>query len=150
MVIVDGVAVLGHEPDGGRKFGVVRQTWVGEINPDDPSLIDWREAEPHGGPPVYRAGATGVEDMGVVLFAGGANRAYNFTGIGYDGKPVEPQRRIFGYDPFNDIWIGFADKSAPSMDHRGLLAGDGAFWTVGGLTLGQRVTGIVDRFEVRE
>jgi len=150
MVVIDGVAVLGHEPDGGRKFGVVRQTWVGEINPDDPSLVDWREAEPHGGPPVYRAAATGVADMGVVLFAGGAHRAYNFTGIGYDGEPAEPQTRIFGYDPFNDVWMGFADKSAPSMDHRGLLAGDGAFWTVGGLTLGQRVTGIVDRFEVRE
>jgi len=150
MIVVDGAAVLGRSADGGRRYGLVKQAWLGRIHPDDPSRIRWQRLDDHAGPPVYRAAAVGSADLGLVLFAGGANRAYNYTGIGYDGEPAEPSARVFGYDPVNEIWLGFADKPIPSMDHRGLLEAGGAFWTVGGMVDGQRVSGVVDRFEAEE
>jgi len=150
MVIVDGVAVLGRNGDGSRRYGLVEQAWLGHIDPDDPSRLHWQRLPHHGGPPVYRAAATGSLDRGLVVFAGGANRAYNYTGIGYDGVPAEPSARVFGFDPVNEIWMGFADKPVPSMDHRGLLEAGGAFWTVGGMVEDQRVSGVVDRFIVEE
>lgn len=149
IVIIDGVAVLG-EHDGRREFGLVSQAWSGEINPDDPSDIAWRRVNDHGGPALYRAAGGAAPELGLVLFAGGATRAYNFSGIGYDGVPAEPSARVFGYDPVNDVWLGFADKPVASMDHRGLLAADGAFWTLGGMIAGQRVSPLLDRFEAVE
>lgn len=149
IVVIDGVAVLG-ERDGKRDFGLVAQAWVGEINPDDPSDIAWRRVNDHGGAPLYRAAGTGAAELGLALFAGGSTRAYNFSGTGYDGHPAEPSARVFGYDPVNDIWLGFADKPIASMDHRGLLAADNAFWTLGGMIAGQRVSPLLDRFEAIE
>ncbi|WP_281302146.1 MULTISPECIES: hypothetical protein [unclassified Iodidimonas] len=149
FLIIDGVAVLG-EQDGKRQFGLVKQAWVGHINPDDPSDIQWQKAPDHGGAPLYRAAATGSEDRGMVLFAGGSATAYNYNGIGYDGTPAAPSARVFGYDPFNELWMGFADKPIPSMDHRALLPANGVFWTIGGMIAGQTVSPLVDRIDAIE
>lgn len=149
ILVIDGVAVLGSE-DGKRRFGLVSQAWVGAIDPDAPSVIDWQRVPHHGGPPLYRAAATGSAATGLVLFAGGATRAYNYDGIGYDGLPAEPSARVFGYDPANDVWMRFPDKAIASMDHRGLLEAAGAFWTVGGMGMGRTVLPWLDRFEIRE
>ncbi len=144
MLVIDGVAVLGRE-DGKRRFGIVRQAWLGTINPDDPSDIAWRRIDDHAGPGLYRAAGGGAPDFGLVVFAGGSTRAYNYSGIGYDGRPAEPSARVFGYDPENDIWLRFADKAIPSMDHRGLVAAAGALWTIGGMGAEQRVIPYLDR-----
>jgi len=149
MLVIDGVALEG-ESDGERAFRLVKQAWLGEINPDDPSRIRWQSVGGHGGPPVYRAAATGATDRGLILFAGGANRAYNYSGIGYDGEPAAPSARVFGYDLLSDIWLGFADKPVATMDHRGLLEAAGGFWTLGGMVGGQRVSGVVDRIDPKE
>jgi len=149
MVVIDGVALEG-ERDGERQFRLVKQAWLGRISPDDPSRIRWERIGDHAGPPVYRAAATGSTNRGLILFAGGASRAYNYTGIGYDGEPAAPSARVFGYEPGSDLWLGFEDKPIATMDHRGLLEADGAFWTLGGMVEGQRVSGVVDRFKPEE
>ncbi|GER01980.1 hypothetical protein JCM17845_26030 [Iodidimonas gelatinilytica] len=84
------------------------------------------------------------------MFAGGSKTAYNYNGIGYDGTPAQPSARVFGYDPFNDLWMRFADKPVPSMDHRALLPANGAFWTIGGMTKDQQVSPLVDRIDAKE
>jgi hypothetical protein len=86
----------------------------------------------------------------MVLFAGGSATAYNYNGIGYDGTPAAPSARVFGYDPFNELWMGFADKPIPSMDHRALLPANGVFWTIGGMIAGQTVSPLVDRIDAIE
>nr|WP_150001290.1 galactose oxidase [Iodidimonas gelatinilytica] len=149
MLVIDGVAVLGKD-QGKRRFGLVEQAWLGRINPDDPSDIEWHQIASHGGGPLYRAAGTGSDERGLILFAGGSKTAYNYNGIGYDGTPAQPSARVFGYDPFNDLWMRFADKPVPSMDHRALLPANGAFWTIGGMTKDQQVSPLVDRIDAKE
>lgn len=149
IVIIDGVAVLGTD-QGKRRYGLVSQAFLGKINPDDPSDINWISIDNHGGEPLYRSAGTGSTERGLVLFAGGSTTAYNYNGTGYDGTPARPSARVFGYDVDNDLWMGFEDKALPSMDHRALLPAAGAFWTIGGMTNEQKVMGYPDRITAVE
>jgi DNA-binding winged helix-turn-helix (wHTH) protein/Flp pilus assembly protein TadD len=144
FIIVGGVGVLGVE-DGKRQFGAINQAWLGEIGPDDPMKISWSKMPLLEETAQYRMAATGDKSSGLVLFAGGSRRPYNFNGIGYDGIPAEPETSFFAWDLGAGAWVHFPDsKRLATMDHRGLLkVGDGAFMTIGGMTPGQQVTGRV-------
>ena len=144
FVIVGGVGVLGQK-DGKRQFGAINQAWLGEIDPDDPNKISWSELSLLDETAQYRMAATGDESSGLVLFAGGSQRPYNFNGIGYDGLPAEPRDSFFAWDTAAAGWVRFPDVSrTASMDHRGLLMiGNEGFSTIGGMTAGQQVTALV-------
>ena len=144
FVIVGGVGVLGVL-DGKRQFGAINQAWLGEIDPEDPKKISWSKLPLLDETAQYRMAATGDESSGLVLFAGGSRRPYNFNGIGYDGLPAEPENSFFAWDTATGAWVHYPDVSRPdTMDHRGLLkVGGGAFVTIGGMTKGQEVTGRV-------
>jgi hypothetical protein len=144
FVIVGGVGVLGVK-DGKRQFGAINQAWLGEIDPENPQRIDWSELPLLEETAQYRMAATGDEPSGLVLFAGGSRRPYNFNGIGYDGLPAEPESSLFAWDTVAGGWLRFPKVSrAATMDHRGLLrVGDAAFVTIGGMTAGQKVSGRV-------
>ena len=81
-----------------------------------------------------------------VVFAGGSERAYNYNGLGYDGVPAEPSARIFAFDLRNNSWVDLGEKPGPSMDHRGLLEANGAFFTIGGMGTERQVMGALSRF----
>ncbi len=145
IVIADGVGIVGAA-DGRRGFALVGEAYKGTINPADPSDITWEAVSPHPGAPLYRMAAVGSEADGVVVFAGGSDNPYNFDGIGYDGEPSEPTARGFAFDPTTDEWVAFAAKPLATMDHRGLVAFDGVFHTIGGMVAGQTVTSRISAF----
>ncbi len=146
IVVVDGVTVVGRDARGRRRFRLVAQAWRGDIDAHDPRRIRWRRIADHPGAPVYRAAAVALPERGWVLFAGGGLGAYNYNGIGYDGVPVRASDRVFAYDVTADRWYDLGRMARPSMDHRGLLAGEGGFHLVGGMDAARRVRAQVAGF----
>lgn len=141
FVIADGVAVVGQDDAGRRKFDTVNEGWMGTISPDDPTQITYRRLPQLPGRGHYRMGGEGDVDGDRVLFVGGTPNAYNYNGIGYNGEPSIPQKHVFAWDFTKDNWVAYKDKPIASMDHRGLIKWGGDWITVGGLTDGQMVTG---------
>ena len=142
MVVADGVAVLGFD-NGRRRFGIVDEAWAGEIDGGDPAVIRWTRLPPHPGAPLYRMAAAGSPSRNQVLFAGGSDNAYNYNGIGYDGTPSKPSAHGFAWDFASSTWVALPPRAMATMDHRGLLAHDGAFYTLGGMVSDQQVTATV-------
>lgn len=143
MVICGGAAVIPPETEGGRRSFVHSNTcWHGEIDGSDPAVITWSEFPGHQGPARYRAAATGSARTGMVHFTGGTDNPYNYNGIGYDGAPSRPLDSVmyprelrpgadWGFD------IGYATFG--TMDHRGMVEWNGAFFTLGGMNDAQEV-----------
>ena len=149
MVIAGGVGVLGVQ-DGKRQFGAIDQAWLGEVDPDDPTSINWSPLPSTNGTDRYRMAASGSTAHEKVIFAGGTSRPYNYTGVGYDGMPAEPSGAVFAYDLNAGRWVHYEQvERQPTMDHRGLLRmQSGEFVTLGGMVGGQRVSAEVTRFEL--
>ena len=126
VIIVGGVGVIG-ENDGKRQFAAIDQAWKGRINPDNPAEIDWQSLPGTEGSNRYRLAATGSDALGQVIFAGGTDRPYNFSGIGYDGEPATPTGAVFAFDVEQNRWVHYPDLQRPAtMDHRGLLPAGGS------------------------
>jgi len=140
MIVVGGVGVIG-EADGKREFGAIEQAWKGTVNPDNTSEIEWQAIPTTAGTNRYRMAAAGVGDENRIFFAGGTERPYNFSGIGYDGEPAEPTGDVFAYDLRQEHWLQISRLNRPpTMDHRGLLRlPGGALITIGGMGKHQRV-----------
>ena len=64
---------------------------------------------------------------------------YNYNGMGYNGKPAEPDKAMWSYNIAKGTWSVRASKHS-TMDHRGLLHIDGGWFTVGGMKANQVVT----------
>lgn len=148
MVIADGVTVLPGET-GSRRFKLIGDAWMGEINQSDPSRIVWKRLPIHPGNPLYRMAATGTPLAGSIVFGGGSEIAYNYNGDGYDGTPASPSARIFAFDFSRNRWVDLGSKKTPSMDHRGLLEVGGVFYTLGGMGEQRQVIGDTIQFTVR-
>lgn len=148
FVITDGVAVLGRDAAGRRRFGISAAAYLGVIDPGDPSVIRWQALPRHPGPGLYRMAAVGSERLGLVIFAGGSPNPYNFNGIGYDGLPSEPSAMVFAYDPAAGEWLELGRKPVATMDHRGLLESGDNFYTIGGMGTGQEVSDQVLSFRL--
>jgi Kelch motif len=140
MIVCDGVTAIKGD-NGKNQFAMTDACFRGELNPDTPSSITWTAIEKHPGLPVYRSAATGTLQLGArVLFAGGANRPYNYSGIGYDGVAVVASDRVFSYDLTKSKWQAHSALAAPSMDHRGLIEISGQFYLPGGMRDPQTVS----------
>lgn len=129
------------------KYAANSECFRGDIDPEDPTRVAWRRISNHPGPARYRAAAGPVRTGGVVgvMFVGGTWNPYNYNGVGYDGKPSEPEATSWIYDIARNEWVEGPRLTAPSMDHRGLVALDGAWWTIGGFGPGQSVSAGVTR-----
>ncbi|MGE3410991.1 MAG: Kelch repeat-containing protein [Dehalococcoidia bacterium] len=131
-------------PGESPKYGPSAECWRGDLAADDPTTltIRWRPIAPHPGPPRYRAAAGPVQTATAagILLVGGTTNPYNYDGIGYDGRPAEPEASSWLYDVAGDRWVAGPSLERPTMDHRGLVAAGGAWWTVGGFAAGQAVT----------
>jgi hypothetical protein len=65
------------------------------------------------------------------------------------GSPTETPLQLpiaVAFDVASDNWVELADKPLATMDHRGLIAFDGVFYTVGGMLAGQTVTNGIHAF----
>ena len=133
IVYVDGVRV-DRDP---RRFSIETSSWRGDIDPGDPTRIEWSRLPDHAGPPLYRAAAGTVGPW--VVFAGGTDNPYNYNGLGYDGSPSEPTADVLGYNVETGEWRRLAPLSAPTMDHRGIVVLEGRAILVGGMGSGQQV-----------
>jgi N-acetylneuraminic acid mutarotase len=148
MVICDGVTAI-KDAKGKNQFAMSTRCFRGDLNSNDPMKIKWTELPKHPGAPVYRAAASGTLQTGArILFAGGANRAYNYDGIGYDGVPVLASDKVFSYDLGKNEWQAHRSLIEPSMDHRALIEIDGKFYMPGGMRDPQTVTNEVLAFEL--
>jgi N-acetylneuraminic acid mutarotase len=134
IVYIDGVRTNQSPP----RFTMYGASWRGDIDPRDPTSIDWRRVTDHPGPPLYRAGAVGID--GAVVFAGGTNNPYNYDGIGYNSWPSDPRRAVFRYHPATDRWSGWGELRQPVMDLRGIVVAGGRLVIVGGMTAAQWVS----------
>lgn len=132
------------------KYVISPECHRGDIDPANPASIAWRAIAAHPGAPRYRAAAGPVRagaDAGI-MFVGGTANPYNYNGIGYDGRPSEPEAATWIYDPGRDAWIAGPTVDAPTMDHRALVDAAGSWWIVGGFAGAQTVTARVTRLTV--
>lgn len=141
IVIADGVGAVKDEKTGRNRFAMSGESWLGEIDPEDPAKIVWRKLPPHPGKPRYRMAAAG--SAGRIIFAGGSVVAYNYNGQGYDGTPAPASADVFAYDPDAQAWSVLVSKPQATMDHRGLVKLEGRLFTVGGMDDSRTVIGTI-------
>lgn len=129
------------------KYALTSGCYRGDIDPVEPTRIAWRRIASHPGPPRYRMAAGPIETGEIVgvLFAGGTTNPYNYNGVGYDGRPSEPESTSWVYDIERDRWIDGPTLIAPTMDHRGLVRAGKVWFIVGGFGRAQQVTSHVTR-----
>jgi len=139
MVIVDGVKVSAVK-NNRRQFSMTNSAYIGEINADDFTQINWRQLPPHPGHPGYRMAATGIPASNQVMFVGGSDNPYNYNGIGYNGEPSQPSRQRFVFDLITQQWQLLTPHAQATMDHRGLLLVDGKTYLLGGMLGKQKVS----------
>ncbi len=139
IVYCDGVAVEPHE-DRRRDFAATSNCYRGIINEEDSRRIDWRIVGTHPGVPRYRMAAAGVASMNGVLFIGGSDNPYNYSGIGYNGEPSEPTMDAMLFDVSSGEWLEIAVDGVATMDHRGLINHGDTLVTIGGMEGGQKVS----------
>lgn len=124
------------------KYAPSPECYRGDLDAGAPTAIRWRPITPHPGAPRYRAAAGPVRTgtSAGILFVGGTTNPYNYNGVGYDGRPAEPEASSWLYDVAADRWVPGPHLDRPTMDHRGLVEARGAWWTIGGFAAGQAVT----------
>lgn len=147
IVYCDGVEVRPHI-DRRRDFAASAHCFLGNIDADDATRIDWHALPPHPGAPRYRMAATGSEELGAIVFLGGSDNPYNYNGTGYDGELSEPAAGILLFDVANREWQLLASGADPTMDHRALVEFDGSLVTAGGMLAGQQVTDRVTAYYI--
>ncbi|GJL97226.1 MAG: hypothetical protein DHS20C06_10430 [Hyphobacterium sp.] len=139
ILICGGVEVVPPIADGMRRtFELYDACWRGDIDPLDPTHIDWTSAQIPGAAR-YRAAMAGSERLDGFVVIGGTENPYNYDGVGYDGMPSEPVDLII-VDRQNAVERITRPGLAGSMDHRGLIEWRSGFVTLGGMTDGQVVS----------
>lgn len=144
-LVVCGGATIEYPESGSRNFIASEQCWRGEFREDDPRRLDWTPVPPMPGGPRYRAGALGMHAFGAdrVLFAGGADRPYNYDGQGYDGVPAVALDTIVSFNLEAGRWECHGRMPAARMDLRGLNRTGDSLVVIGGMDAKGRVTGEV-------
>lgn len=133
IVYVDGAAVVDAQP----RFQLDAASWMGSIEGDG-STVDWEPITPHPGPPLYRAAAAVVGSY--VLFIGGTDNPYNYSGVGYDGVPAEPLKQVLAYAPTVGVWETLTPPPEATMDHRTAGVAGSRIYLVGGMRADQQVS----------
>lgn len=147
IVYCDGVAIEAHT-DRRRDFVASNNCFLGAIDPDDTSRIDWRTLPPHPGAPRYRMAAAGSEELNAVVFLGGSDNPYNYNGIGYNGEPSQPASGLLMFDVTSREWTLLESGVAATMDHRALVEFRGALVTAGGMLADQQSTNRVTAYTI--
>ncbi|MBB1437772.1 galactose oxidase [Shewanella sp. SG41-4] len=90
----------------------------------------------------YRMAATGIKTAtgGQIVFLGGSDNPYNYSGIGYNGHPSEPSSYGYRFDLATKQWLTPFELPQPSMDHRALVCWQNHLLRVGGMLGHQQVS----------
>ncbi len=142
MLVCDGVRVT-RDPGRG-KYLPSDECWLGTIDAAAPARIVWTPVPPHPGLPRYRLGALGHRDRFLLL--GGSANPYNYNGIGYDGRPSEPESDALMFDLSQGRW--YLAIGPAVMDLRAFALSAGGIFVVGGMRRGQMVSAAVERIEL--
>lgn len=131
IMVCDGVRTM---PSMHKRRSFAQQTacYRGEINPAQPHKINWHSWFHPTDAGRYRMAAAGDPENDRILFVGGSLNPYNFNGIGYNGQPSEPTTDIWSYNVDKRTWETLKSE-ASTMDHRGLINIDHAWYTIGGI-----------------
>jgi len=129
--------------DGGAPQDGPPSAWRGDIDPADPTRIQWRRLPPPPGRDRYGAAAVAVGTR--VVFVGGGDRPFLHEGSGFGA--AEPVSGTLVYDLVTDRWRLGAGPGAATMSH-GLGRAGGWLVLAGGLIEGGRATGAVWRIAV--
>ncbi|MCW8876980.1 MAG: hypothetical protein OQJ89_03480 [Kangiellaceae bacterium] len=149
MVIVDGVKVDGII-DGKRNYKMASQSYLGKIDPDDFTKINWSRLSDHPGKAMYRMAAVGSIQEELIVFAAGSDNPYNYNGIGYDGVPSKPSDKVFAWDLKFNQWKRLPSLASATMDHRGLLEFKNSFYILGGMHINQNVSEQVIEYSLKK
>lgn len=144
MLICDGVRVV--RESGRGKYAPSDECWLGRIDEQAPERIDWKRVPAHPGPPRYRSAAIAADSW--YLFVGGSANPYNYDGVGYDGRPAEPESDLLWFDRRQQCWRTEAGPAV--MDLRALAVTAGGTFVVGGMRAGQTVSASVVVVEAKE
>jgi len=151
-MVICGGAKIEYPAEGPRRFVESDRCWLGTIRADDRYRLDWKPLPPMPGGPRYRAAAVGAEfgDTARVVFAGGADRPYNYNGQGYDGEPASAFDSVVSYNLEAGRWECHAPMPDGSMDHRGLVVSGGKLVTVGGMNAEREASTGIKAFRLSE
>ncbi|WP_282110622.1 Kelch repeat-containing protein [Shewanella algicola] len=156
LVLCDGVKVQANI-NARRSYKASAVCLFGEINSNNHLRIDWQllphysianlpvgqsASQPNAATAHYRMAATGIMTPkgGQIVFLGGSDNPYNYSGIGYNGQPSEPGNYQYRFDLASKQWLAPQALSQPSMDHRGLLCWQHTLLRVGGMLSQQQVS----------
>ncbi|HET8865921.1 MAG TPA: hypothetical protein VFM80_09485 [Gracilimonas sp.] len=147
MILSDGVQAIVDE--GERIFKMSPGSIKGEIDSEDPTLINWTRIKQHPGKARYRMAAVGIESpVEMVVFVGGTDNPYNYNGIGYNLKPSFPDSSVLAYRLDTNEWVELGAQPTPSMDHRSIAKSGNEYYIIGGMLNGQQITDKVQKFTV--
>jgi N-acetylneuraminic acid mutarotase len=146
IVITDGVKIVEGEKEGERSFTMSTESWLGVIENNSITEINWKKMPEHPGYARYRMAAIGDGER--IIFAGGSSNPYNYNGIGYNGEPAVPDSSIFAYSLKDSAWQELATAPVATMDHRSLIKTGDWYYLVGGMLNQQEVSNRVFRFKL--
>lgn len=148
MVVCDGVVVKA-QLQRRRTFESEPACYLGVIDSQSPTKVDWRLLQHPTGQARYRMAATGSVQYQKLVFWGGSDNPYNYNGVGYNGKPSSPSSQLWVFDIESDKWKIY-NKEFASMDHRGLLELNREFIVLGGMSYSQEVSAQVISIKLAE
>ncbi len=147
MVICDGVKV-DYYPQKRRGFSAEPACYKGKINDKDLTKIHWTTLPHPTGTARYRMAAMGDEASNSIVFIGGSDNPYNYSGIGYNQVPSEPDGTLWRYSLSSNTWQK-SKTNTNTMDHRALLKFNNQFITIGGMGENQAVLNTINVYQSR-
>jgi hypothetical protein len=131
--------------NGTFAFNANSRLRAGQIDPENPGIIDWELLEDSPEADGYRSGAAVLNDR--LFWIGGAGTAYNFDAMAYDGSGVvNPENRILTYYSAFDQWENGVESPFQVMDLRGVAKVSENAWIICG---GIKEDGIVSSRTLR-
>jgi N-acetylneuraminic acid mutarotase len=147
MVLSDGVQSVIDE--GEQIFLMSPGSIKGEIDGQNPEMINWSRIKQHPGKARYRMAAVGVDSpVEMVVFVGGSTNPYNYNAIGYNKQPAFAEGSVFAYRLDTEQWVELGEMPTATMDHRGIAKAGNEFYLIGGMQNDQRVSSLVQKFTV--
>jgi len=121
----------------------------GEIDAENPEMINWSRIKQHPGKARYRMAAVGVDSpVEMVVFVGGSTNPYNYNAIGYNKQPAFAEGSAFAYRLDTEEWVELGEMPTATMDHRGIAKAGNEFYLIGGMQNDQLVSSLVQKFTV--
>jgi N-acetylneuraminic acid mutarotase len=138
LLLCDGVSIE-YPASTPRNFVSEPACWQGKIG-SNPNEIAWQQVPHPTGKARFRMAATGTVLNGenVIVFVGGSQTPYHYSGLGFNGQKAEPSNEVWVYSVAKQQWLTAANSTAV-MDLRNLLDINGELYTLGGMTSGQQV-----------